>query len=554
MGHPQKEEEKMRNRRAIVFFLFWSAMFASAIALLTVSDRSGGEPSGGNLLSVDARDVVKVDIERRTGAGGVRENVSIVRQAGRWRIESPVKAEADEEAVKRLIDSVVFAERGGSLSTADMAGLGRSSRDFGLAVPRCTVTVATERSSDTFFIGRTTAAGDEVYVSRAGRGGLFTVPSRMAEELMRPLVEFRRRRLFTFNPSDVMGMGLKDAGEPLTRLSKSDGQWRIADPVDAPADRQMVEDIIGILCSAQVVDYVADGGSGHGLGDGEGFSIALRDAFGSVEKVVFGVLDGTNSVWAMTPEGAVVHVGRDVLEQCRARQKTLEDSRIFPVDASLVTSISMSEGFPAYVISRSGASAPWSMVSPVGALADTKVVDAFLSRILSLRSADLVAEKSEGSVLVSVSSSVTNFSTRHVSALAMTKDLRFADLLGKTVVRCCKERVKRILVRPAAGEGWNAALSDDVLALLDEGIAAERVETVVLRPNDFDRYGFDRPAYTISFEINDDASSLKRMLIGAVAPGGGRYAMIGGLDVSFVLSASTVSRLTKPVDAPMEKK
>ena len=544
----------MKNRRAIVFFLFWSVVFASAIALLTVSDRSGGEPSGGSLMSVDVREVVKIDIERRTGAGSARENVSIVRQDGRWRIASPMRAEADEEAVKRLIDSVVFAERGESLSEKDMAGLGRSPRDFGLAVPRCTVTVSTERSSDTFFVGRTTAAGDEVYVSRAGRGGLFTVSSRMADELTRPLVEFRRRRLFTFNPSDVMGLGLKDVGEPLTRLAKADGRWRIVDPVDAPADRQMVEDIIGVLCSAQVVDYVVDAGSGHGLGEGEGFSIALRDAFGAVEKVVFGVPDGTNSVWAMTPEGAVVHVGKDILEQCRIRQKTLEDTRIFPVDASLVTSISVSEGFPAYVISRSGASSPWSMVSPVGALADAKVVDILLSRMLSLRSADLVPEKSEGSVLVSVGSSVTNFSARHVSAAMVTQDFRFADMLGKTMLRCCKERVKRILVKPSAGEGWNASLSDDVLSLLDGGVEAERVEMVVLRPDDFDRYGFNCPAYVISFELNDDASSLKRMLIGSVAPGGGRYAMIGGMDVAFVLSASTVSRLTKPVEASMEEK
>ena len=544
----------MKNRRAIVFFLFWNVVFASAIALLTVSDRSRGEPSGGSLLPVDVREVVKVDIERRAGAGGVRENLSIVRRDGRWRIEQPVKAEADEEAVKRLIDSVVFAERGESLSNSDMAALGRSLRDFGLSVPRCAVTVVTERSCDTFFVGRATAAGDEVYVSRAGRGGLFTVPSGMADELMRPLAEFRRRTLFTFDPSDVMGLGLKDAGEPLTRLAKSDGQWRIVDPVNAPADRQMVEDVIGVLCSAHVVDYVADAGSGHGLGDGEGFSIALRDTFGSVERVVFGVPDGTNSVWAMTPEGAVVHVGRDVLDLCRARQKTLEDTRLFPVDASFVTSVSVSEGFPAYVISRSCASAPWSMASPVGTLADPKVVEVLLSRVLSLRSADLVSGEGDGSVLVSVSSSVTNFTARHVSASALTHDLRFADMLGKTVVRCCKERIRRILVKPAAGEGWDASLSDDALALLDEGIEAERVETVVLRPDDFDWYGFGRPVYTISFELNDDASSLKRMLIGSVAPGGGRYAMIGGLDVAFVLPASTVSRLTKPVETSMEKK
>ena len=194
------------------------------------------------------------------------------------------------------------------------------------------------------------------------------------------------------------------------------------------------------------------------------------------------------------------------------------------------------------------------MVSPVGALADAKVVDILLSRMLSLRSADLVPEKSEGSVLVSVGSSVTNFSARHVSAAMVTQDFRFADMLGKTMLRCCKERVKRILVKPSAGEGWNASLSDDVLSLLDGGVEAERVEMVVLRPDDFDRYGFNCPAYVISFELNDDASSLKRMLIGSVAPGGGRYAMIGGMDVAFVLSASTVSRLTKPVEASMEEK
>jgi hypothetical protein len=44
------------------------------------------------------------------------------------------------------------------------------------------------------------------------------------------------------------------------------------------------------------------------------------------------------------------------------------------------------------------------------------------------------------------------------------------------------------------------------------------------------------------------------MLIGAVAPGGGRYAMIGGLDAAFVLSPSVVSVLTKPVDSSMGKK
>ena len=541
----------MKNRRDILFFLCLNVLFASALALLTMSGRTVGELSGGSLSSVDVHEIVRIDIGRRSG--DAQENVSLVRKDGRWRIDSPVKAEADEESVKRLADSIVFARRGERLSESDMAGLGRSYRDFGLAAPRCTVTVSTKDSQDAFLVGRQTAAGDEVYVRRAGSKGILTVSSDMAKELMRPLVDFRRRRLFTFNPPDVMGLGLKCAGEPLTRLVKSDGQWRIADPVDGPADRRMVEDLIEVLCSARIEGYVTDAGSGNGLGEGEGFSVSLRDAFGYVEKVVFGSFDGVGSIWAMTPEGAVVHVGRGVFEQCRGRQKTLKDTRIFPVDASLVTSMSMSEGLSAYVVSRSGMSAPWSVVSPVSVLADAKSADLLLSRVLSLRGADLVSENDEGSVLVSIGSSVTNFTARRVSAAALMQDMKFSDLLGKTVVRCCRERVRRIFVKPTAGEGWDAAAADDVVSLLDGGIVAERVESVILAPDDYDRCGFRFPAYTISFELNDDSSSLRRMLIGSVAPDGGRYAMIGGLDVAFVLSASTVSRLTKPVDAPISE-
>jgi hypothetical protein len=174
--------------------------------------------------------------------------------------------------------------------------------------------------------------------------------------------------------------------------------------------------------------------------------------------------------------------------------------------------------------------------------------------MLSLRSADLVSDSGEDSALVSVGASAVNFNARHVSTTSLSQDLRFADMLGKTMLRCSKDRVRRIMVKPSAGEGWNASHSDDVIALLDAGIEAERVESVVLNPDDYERFGFGRPAYTISFELSDDASSLKRMLIGSVAPGGGRYAMIGGLDAAFVLSASTVSRLTKPVEASMERK
>jgi hypothetical protein len=302
------------------------------------------------------------------------------------------------------------------------------------------------------------------------------------------------------------------------------------------------------------MDYAADVGPGHGLGEGEGFAISLRDTFGAVERVVFGSSDGTNAVWALTPEGALVHVRPELFKRCLGQRKMLADTRIFPVEQSLVTSFSVSEGFPAYVVTRQSSSAPWMMVSPVDALADADAVERLLSKVLSLRGVELVPEGSDGSLMVSVGTSVTNFSARYVFGSVLMQDVRPADLLGKTLICCGRERIRRIMVNTSAGDSWNASGSEDVLALLAAGISAERVETVVLKSSDFVRCGFNSPAYTISFELNDDATSLRRMLIGSVAPGGGRYATIGGSDAAFVLPSSMVSVLTKPVDASMENK
>lgn len=542
----------MKNRRAIFFLLFWNAVFAVAIAFLSLSGPPARKTVGLTLSSMDVREIASVEIDRVSGIGGRRETVSIAREDGIWRLKSPIAAEADGESVKRLVDAVVFARPSHSLSEKDMAGMGRSPRDFALAVPLCSVSISDGERSETIRIGRKTAAGDEVYVSRDGCAGVFTVSATLAAELSRPVVDFRRRRLFTVGADAVAGVALKDNGEALTRLAKTDGQWQIVNPIEAPADRKMVEALIDDLCSAYVIDYPEATVAGRGLGEGEGFSISLRDTFGSVEKIVFGVADGTNAAWAVTSEGAVVRVAGDLPKRCRERKKSLEDTRMFPVEASAVTSFSISKDFPAYVLSRQGEAGPWLMVSPLDALADADVADMCLDRVLSLRGVDLADGPGEGTVMVSVSTLSTNFTARYVSSSVLLQDIRMEDLFGKTVVKCCRERIKRIVVKTATGEEWDAACSDDTLRLLESGVTAKRVETVVLRSDDFSRFGFDRPAYTISFELNDDASSMRRMLIGSVAPDGGRYAVIGGSDAAFVLPASVVSLLSKPVDEKME--
>ena len=509
--------------------------------------RADASSVGRALLDVEK--VSAIELKREAPLNGKSERILISRTNGNWRIEAPIVAEADEGAIKHIIDSVAFAEPEDELSDSDMASLGRSLQDFGLSHPCVMVVLHSGDMREMFEFGRNTPSRREVYVRQNGKGGIFTVPITVINALTKPLGELRRRRLFTFNKMDVAMIGLKNAGGKLSKLVKGKDGWRLTEPMDAPADRTVVEELIGALCATNVIDY-ADviPNLAHGLGENEGYTISFRDSFGAVEKLVLGAFDSTNTVWALTTEGAVVHVDAGLLSLCRERQRMLEDTRVFPVDMQSVVSFSVIEGYPSYMLSRQNASTPWRLISPVDAPADMAAVTNLLSSILALRGVDLAPMSTTNKIELSLVTESTNFPSCVVSGSFLRNGVRLADLRDKMLMRYPQTEIKRIRVDTAAGSGWDATKADFMLGLLESGIVAESVNTLVLRQDDFERCGLGNPSYTLTFELHDRNSALRKLLLGAAAPGGGRFAMIGGADAIFVLSAATVSTLTKPVE------
>ena len=544
----------MRNLRSILFSLACSAVFAVALLVMWAGGRRDAPVARVTLSEIDVEKVSSLEIDRTLGNGD-RERIALSKIGGRWRIDAPIKAAADDVEVKKLVDAVVLAEIGDVLSRADLEKLKRSLRDFGLAAPRITVTLSCMDRRETYSFGRRTASGGEVYVRQDGEGGVFTAPVGTAQALSRPLNGFRRHRLFSFSHDEIAGIALKDAGEPLSKLVKEKGSWRLAEPVDAPANRDVAESLLADICSERIVAYAGAGeGVGVGLGaDESGYVLSLRNSLGVLEKAVLGQQSGTNEVWALTSEGAVVRVSASLLAACRKSQRTLEDTRVFPVDAQSVTSISVSEVFPAYMLSRKSPADPWRLVSPADAPADDASVGRLLERILAMRGVDITLGGTNA-FIVSVGTGTTNFPSRTVSANWLLDGHRLADLRGKMLISYPPEKVKKVHVRTAAGVSWDASRYEALLKCVEKGIVAESVDAIAMSREDFRRCGFDRPSFTFSFELDDPSSAMRTLLLGAAAPGGGRYAMIGGLDdASFILSASTVSTLTKPVEETLEK-
>ena len=154
------------------------------------------------LSDLNVEEITSVEIGR-TVANGKSEQIAFVRAEGRWRLEKPIQADADEGMVKQVVNAVVFAEVGDILTRSDRDLLKRSLRDFGLAVPSLSVTVSACGRRETYSFGRPTAAGNEVYVQQDGLEVVFTVPVETARVLERPLGDFRRHNLFAFSREKV---------------------------------------------------------------------------------------------------------------------------------------------------------------------------------------------------------------------------------------------------------------------------------------------------------------------------------------------------------------
>lgn len=542
----------MRNRRAILFFLALCGAAAAVLLLLPVRrSPSASVAEGVSVLAAEGAETLEID---RMNAGGGRERLGFVRTGGRWRMDAPIAAEADEASVKRLVDALAFSARGSSLSGKDMYRLGRKYRDFGLAEPAVRLTVSGGGRKEVFAFGRQSPRAGEFYAREIGDHGVFVVPAQVVAELNRAVGEFRRRRLFAIAAADVVGLGVRNADGAFTKIARTGGSWRLTEPANAPADSSAANALVEALCSAEIAAYAdIPAGAMQDLDEDEGCVVSLRGSLGELERVVFGRDAGEGQVWARTPENAVVRVDASLKARCLSGRRILEDTRMFPVDPDAVVGFSVAEGFPAYMVSRASVQSPWKLVSPVDAPADQEAVEKLLAKVLAIRGADVAGPDDSRSCAVSVGSTVTNFPACQVPADLLADGFRLPDLRDKTVIRYPAAKIRKIVVNTAAGAEWDSTGSSELVKALEKGIAAQSVAAVSPSAEDFAGYGFLTPSYTVNFTLDDETSALRRLLIGAAAPGGGRYVAVGGSDAVFAVSADTVSVLTRPAGEVTEE-
>ena len=578
----------MNNLRFTLFFLFGSVALAGALVFLSGRENLvATENARGTLCTFAPETVDALEVFRR----GETNAVSLVRgEQGAWRLRAPYAAPADAEVVARLVDAVTVTPLGDMRTEAELAGLREDFADFGLAdggVVRMTVRAGEAEARVGF--GARTASGKEVYARVMGLRNVFTLPAGILDAVPQDADGFRRRALVTCPREEISGIDLRATGAPFVKLVRGGADsWTMVAPVEASAEASAVASLIDGLVGARIAGFVLPsvghpvaGPEGqavkpsalepYGLGADVGHAVTVRSASGSAEQIVFGARAGTNLVYALVQNGTtVVTLDAALADLCRAGGASFRDTRVFPLaEGERIRAVSFTTGALVYVLAQ-GTNGFWRFEAPVVAPADSAAVAAMVDRVLRLRSDDVPDAVPDGdAVRVSVTTTVAARPGVTVPKRVFEGCAAFADLRSKVLFELDPAAVRRLTVRtkdgPAVATVRDAAratwLLDASAGAKPATVSAERVnkllaaltrleavgvETVAATPDDFRRCGLDAPQLTVAVDF-DAAVPRKNLLLGGVAPGGGRYATAGGADAVFILSRAVVAGLAIPI-------
>lgn len=574
----------MSNRRPILFFVVGIVLIGGLLMWLDMRARQTVPDAREGVLCEFMPERVDACYVRRAG----QDEVELARGAdGVWRVVRPFAVVADGATVARLVDALTLVPVTDMRSEGELLELNETLADFGVGTNAFSVALGAGGRQAVVTFGTASPSGTEVYAHVEGSRSICALPRDAFDRIPRDVDDFRKRGVLDCPRDEIAGLDIRVPDKPAVRLARTDGGWSILSPAAAPADGAAVGALVDCLAAAQIAAFeipsrrhpsVPSGGIraddlvSYGLD--AGLSVTVRGAADHTEQIVFGRSAGTNLVWALVRNGtAVVSVDAALAERCRADGASLRDTRVFPfAEGETVTSVSFTAGPAVYVLAQDSNSV-WRIEAPVVAPADQPKVAAFMERLLRLRQTDVSDEGRAGDerVLVSVSTTVTNRPGLAVSVELLGGKAAFADLRSKTLLAIDPATVRRLSVRAESGaetavrlnvergawdlvrgEGASDArrVNDEAVKALLSALArveATGVETLAATADDLRRCGLDKPAFVLAVDVDAADAVRQNVLIGGSAPGGGRYATVGGADAVFVISRRTATDFTTPL-------
>src|SRR5438105_7303530 len=194
------------------------------------------------------------------------DQIDIRRRNDKWRLEIPIKDQADGSVVNNLLLDLENWQKDAAISAKEMEADKNKLADYGLANPKLRLKLIGPDAPPGIFFGKDAALEAKMYVRFENSKETFLVNQSVKKAIDKKPEDFRDRKLTDLIMAQVVRAVLRTpAGE--MELQKKDDHWDIVKPLHTRADDQKVNDLIAQVTTARIQQFVAgDSGDLHPYG------------------------------------------------------------------------------------------------------------------------------------------------------------------------------------------------------------------------------------------------------------------------------------------------
>ena len=557
------------SNRNVIFYLLLGIVLA-VVAHLYVS-YGGGEKltPRDTILDQSMLEADRIHIEKFGKA-----SVELCKTDLAWRITKPYTAEASQEAVLKILDSLVLQKIEETYTDNFLSKLGKRRADFGLLNPRVKIHIFKGLKKVSVFIGDKTPNSDGVFAFIEGESMTYVLGRGILDLIDVDLDRFRMRKIIKCRADLVDIIDIKRANNPVLNFSKSNGRWcyRVDSngSIETPASSVMIDEFLLSFAKAEVKSFVWPIGAtnesqvvtapllaGYGLDSESGTTVTIYNKGLAASRIVLGKEAENGLVYALVQDSSAIVMVDGYLKDL-VTKKDFYDSRIFPYDINTVSRLAVTGGNVDYILAKNS-KGEWVLDSPIVARADSKEVELFLDKILAATNAD----RDTNGISVSLS---TNMPAERISANILPSGFSFANFRSREILRLDPGDVRRIVAKGDGSESESSIVYDkdkrawivesssigtnarqdaifDILSVL-QSLNATSIVTLKANEGELKAFGLEKPNYTISLDFFKEDALRRNIFIGERMSTGYYATMGAAFDAVFILSDEDVARIT----------
>lgn len=206
-----------------------------------------------------AQNVVNFDRDKLDGIQiqNGDDRIELRRKENKWRVESPIKDQADNAIVAGLLSNLEAWQKDRTIAAKEIEKEKSRLQEYGLNTPKLRLKLLGKEMPPEILFGKDAAFEGKMYVRFENSRETYVADQSVKNDIAKKPEDFRDRKLTELTTAQVSRILLKTAAGEM-ELQKKNDHWEIVKPLRARGDDQKIGDLIAQITTARIEQFVAD--------------------------------------------------------------------------------------------------------------------------------------------------------------------------------------------------------------------------------------------------------------------------------------------------------